>query len=82
MPLAATSLSLSPGIWSQCRPLSVLDKESTREMGRELEFPKTWGMSVRAGTLRAPQQPTPMAMTKLRGRFWKLKSRDIKIEHA
>lgn len=41
MPRAPTSLSLSPGILSQCRPEMVLESDMTREMGRELEFPKT-----------------------------------------
>jgi hypothetical protein len=42
MPRAATSLSLSPGILSQCSPDSVLESEMTREMGSEFELPKTW----------------------------------------
>jgi len=41
MPRAATSLSLSPGIRSQCKPDSVLEREMTRDMGNELELPKT-----------------------------------------
>lgn len=47
MPRAPTSLSLSPGILSQCRPLSVLESEMTSEMGSELEFPKTWSCQLR-----------------------------------
>jgi hypothetical protein len=42
MPRAATSLSLSPGTLSQCRPDRVFESEITREMGNELELPKTW----------------------------------------
>lgn len=41
MPRAPTSLSLSPGTLSQCRPERVLEREMTREMGSEFEFPKT-----------------------------------------
>lgn len=41
MPRAPTSSSLSPGIRSQCKPLRVCDRDRTREMGSELELPKT-----------------------------------------
>lgn len=41
MPRAPTSLSLSPGNLSQCRPESVFERDITRDMGSELEFPKT-----------------------------------------
>lgn len=41
MPRAATSSSLSPGILSQCSPLSVCDNEMTSDIGSEFEFPKT-----------------------------------------
>jgi hypothetical protein len=41
MPRAPTSLSLSPGILSQCNPDSVFESDITREMGSEFEFPKT-----------------------------------------
>jgi hypothetical protein len=42
MPRAPTSLSLSPGTLSQCRPDNVLESEITREIGSEFEFPNTW----------------------------------------
>lgn len=45
MPRAATSLSLSPGTLSQCKPERVFDREMTREIGSELELPKTWHVS-------------------------------------
>jgi hypothetical protein len=47
MPRAPTSLSLSPGSLSQCRPEIVLESEMMREIGRELEFPKTYFISGR-----------------------------------
>jgi hypothetical protein len=46
MPRAPTSLSLSPGILSQCKPDSVFERDITREMGNEFEFPKTWGCEL------------------------------------
>ncbi len=49
IPRAATSSSLSPGIWSQCSPFMVWDKERTNEMGKEFELPKTFASLVGVG---------------------------------
>lgn len=76
MPRAPTSLSLSPGSLSQCRPDSVLEREMTREMGRELEFPKTWGCQLESHVLYAIEVPTAMATTKLEARFLNPNIRD------
>lgn len=76
IPRAPTSLSLSPGILSQCRPDSVFESEMTREIGSELEFPKTWTcQSVSHSCLRLGCH-TAIATTKLDARFLNPKSRD------
>jgi hypothetical protein len=53
MPRAPTSLSLSPGTLSQCKPDSVFESDITREMGSEFEFPKTWCCQLEASSCHA-----------------------------
>jgi hypothetical protein len=71
MPRAPTSLSLSPGTLSQCRPDSVFESEMTREIGSEFEFPKT--LDCQFGLLLCTRtRHTAMATTKLEARLLNL----------
>ena len=83
MPRAPTSSSSSPGILSQCKPLIVFESEMTSEIGRELEFPNTYGPRMSASTHGGHLvRRTPMATTKLRGLCLRPKAQDTPAEHT
>lgn len=75
MPRAPTSLSLSPGTLSQCRPDNVLDSEMTSEMGSELELPKTYSRQPVRQNYQDGSH-TAIAMTKFFPLFLKPNSRE------
>jgi hypothetical protein len=76
MPRAATSLSLSPGILSQCKPDRVFEREMTRDIGSEFELPKTWLCQSSGSFTLIVNEHTAMATTKFLGRFLNLHRRD------
>jgi hypothetical protein len=60
---------------SQCKPDSVFESEITREMGSELEFPKTWSNQLTSYSLNRLDR-TAIATTKFEALLLNLHMRD------
>ena len=82
MPRAATSSSLSPGTLSQCSPLIVWESDSTRDIGREFELPKTYKEFRKNKISGSSKKLTPIAITKLRGLFEKPNAFETRAEQS